>query len=218
MTTILAIATATEQVGVALSSPGGEGAISLRAGRRHGENLAPAIRSLLELARVTPADVELIAVDRGPGLFTGLRVGIATAKAMAAALGRPMVAASSLDILARPLQGLGRPVASIVDARRGECFWALYDGSGERVGEPAVAAPEVLAKVLADLDEPPLLVGDGARRYRDGLGLDVAAEPFDHPLAEVLAAMAPGLAPQAPEAVSALYLRGADVRIGWETR
>lgn len=218
MTTVLAIATATEQVGVALSSPAGDGAISLRAGRRHGENLAPAIRSLLELARITPADVEVVAVDRGPGLFTGLRVGIATAKALAAALGTPMVTSSSLDILARPLQGLGRPVASVVDARRGECFWALYDRSGERLTEPAVAAPDILAKALADLDEPPLLVGDGARRYRDVLGLDVATEHFDHPSAQVLAAMASGLSPQAPEAVSAMYLRGADVRIGWETR
>jgi tRNA threonylcarbamoyladenosine biosynthesis protein TsaB len=218
VTTVLAIATATEQVSVALSSPAGDGTISLRAGRRHGESLAPAIRSLLELVRLTPADIELVAVDRGPGLFTGLRVGIATAKALAAALGRPMVASSSLDILARPLRGLGRPVASVVDARRGECFWALYDGAGDRVSEPAVAAPELLAKSLADLDEPPLLVGDGARRYRDDLALDVAPEHFDQPSAAVLAAMATELARQAPEGVSAMYLRGADVRIGWETR
>jgi tRNA threonylcarbamoyladenosine biosynthesis protein TsaB len=218
VTTVLAIATATEQVSVALSSPAGEGAVSLRAGRRHGESLAPAIRSLLELARLTPQDIGLVAVDRGPGLFTGLRVGIATAKALAAALGKPVVASSSLDILARPLRGLGRPVASVVDARRGECFWALYDRAGDRVSEPAVAAPDLLAKALADLDEPPLLVGDGARRYRDALGRDVAPELFDHPSAPVLAAMAAELIHQAPEAVSAMYLRGADVRIGWETR
>lgn len=220
MTAVLAVATATTQVSVAIESPSGSGCISLSAGRKHGETLAPAIQVLTGLVGCPLSAVELVAVDAGPGLFTGLRVGLATAKALAAALGVPLAAGSSLDLLAQPHRHSGRPIVSVVDARRGEVFWAAYSPGAAglvRTSEPSVAGPEKLALALSEYRDA-VVVGDGARRYRDVLGVASVPEMYDHPSAAVLAAMAPSLPASAPEQVHAEYLRGADVRIGWETR
>ena len=222
MSYTLAMATATPQVSVALAGPDGpSAAVALRAGRRHGETLAPAIRSLMELAGVTMADVERVAVDHGPGLFTGLRVGVATAKALGSALSVPVVACSSLDLLAHPHRHLRRPVASVVDARRGEVFWALYEpveGGMAAVTDAAVGAPDLVAARLSDIDDL-LVTGDGARRWLAGAAVfDVAPPEHDHPSAAVLAELAPTRPALAAEKVTALYLRGVDVRIGWEER
>lgn len=220
----LAIATATGQVGVAVSGPGGlAGAVTLRAGRRHGETLAPAIRQLTGLAGVELRSVERVAVDVGPGLFTGLRVGVATAKALGSALDIPVVPVSSLDILAHPHRGAGRPVAAVVDARRGEVFWALYepvDGRMVAVTDAATVAPDALAERLSGLPADLLLTGDGARRYfAAGPGrFHVAPEEFDHPSASVLLALSAERTALPAEKVTPTYLRGADVRIGWEQR
>ncbi|HWE55155.1 MAG TPA: tRNA (adenosine(37)-N6)-threonylcarbamoyltransferase complex dimerization subunit type 1 TsaB [Acidimicrobiales bacterium] len=218
MTVTLAIVTSTPQVAVALANEDGLMAtFALRAGRRHGETLAPAIRSITGLAGIELRDVERIAVDTGPGLFTGLRVGVSTAKALGSALDRPIVGVSSLDILAHPLRLLGRPVASVVDARRGEVFWALYEPVADAmvaVREPTVAAPDELAGLGPDV----LLTGDGARRYADMWSSPVAPPEFDHPSASVLAGLSFDRPAWSPEKVTPTYLRGADVRIGWEQR
>jgi tRNA threonylcarbamoyladenosine biosynthesis protein TsaB len=216
----LAIATATPQVSVAIGAPDGViGAIHLKQGRRHGETLAPAIQSLTGLAGVALTDVRQIAVDAGPGLFTGLRVGVATAKALGAALDVPVVPCSSLDILAHPHRRAGRPVASVVDARRGEVFWALYQPTADgmvAVTEPAVATPDAVAGALGE-HAGVLITGDGARRYLIGRSLEVLPDDFDHPSAVVLLELA-GTRPALPaEKVTPTYLRDADVRIGWET-
>ena len=229
MTCTLAIATATAEVSVALAGPDGPTAgLSLRAGRRHGETLAPAIQALMALAQVTMADVGRVAVDHGPGLFTGLRVGVATAKALGAALEVPVVACSSLDLLAHPHRHLRRPVASVVDARRGQVFWALYEpveGGMVAVTDAAVDEPDVVAERLTNIDGL-LLTGDGARRWfvasapsaTPSAGFDVAPPEYDHPSATVLAELAPTRPALPAEKVTPLYLRGADVRIGWEER
>ena len=226
MTWTLAIATATPRVGVALRGPDGPVAsLTLHAGRRHGETLAPALEALTSLAGVGLDRVERIGVDIGPGLFTGLRVGVATAKALASALGVPVVGVTSLDSLAHRLRHAGRPVASVVDARRGEVFWALYEPAGASmapVTEPEVIAPSVLGEKLAAIAGPVLCCGDGARRWLAGAGSaggpEVAGEEFDHPSPEALAELAAGRDPVAPALITPMYLRGADVRIGWEQR
>ena len=219
--TALAIATATSQVSVAISGPDGVlGSIALRVGRRHGETLAPAIQDLARLAGVDLSRLELVAVDIGPGLFTGLRVGVATAKALASALAIPVVPVSSLDILAHPHRRAGRPVASVVDARRGEVFWSLYqpvDGAMAAVREPAVVAPVLLETELRRLAPDLLVTGDGARRYL-AEEFDVAPEEFDHPSAAILVELAANRPALSPEKVTPQYMRGADVRIGWEQR
>ncbi len=231
----LAIDTATSQVGVALAGPGGPVAsLHLRQGRRHGEALAPAIEILSRLTGVALAEVGSIAVDLGPGLFTGLRVGIATAKALADALGVPVVGCSSLDVLAHRHASSRRSVAAVVDARRGEVFWALYapaEGGMAPLTEPAVSTPEDLAASLvaalsSGLDAPArggiLATGDGARRYAAVLGAVAGVEidhpDGDHPSATVLADLAAGRPSVDAARITPIYLRSADVRIGWQQR
>lgn len=221
MSHTLAIATATPQVSVALQGPHGlSGSVVVRAGRRHGETLAPAIESLLSLVGITLADVERVAVDTGPGLFTGLRVGVSTAKALGSALNVPLVPCSSLDLLAHPHRHLGRPVASVVDARRGEVFWALYEpvgGGMAAVTDPAVGPPEAVTEALTKVDGV-FLTGDGARRYWALGDFAVAPPEYDHPTAAALAELAMSRPALPAEKVTPTYLRGADVRIGWEER
>ncbi|MGH9116139.1 MAG: tRNA (adenosine(37)-N6)-threonylcarbamoyltransferase complex dimerization subunit type 1 TsaB [Acidimicrobiales bacterium] len=224
MSTILAITTSTPQVGVALGgSDGAMASLHVHQGRRHGELVAPAIESLTRLAGIGLDRVEAVAVDVGPGLFTGLRVGVATAKALASALGVAIVACSSLEVLAAPHANSGRPVAAVVDARRGEVFWALYR-AGMVVTEPAVASPADLAGALAAVaaveGAAVLATGDGASRYRDelGAGVEVAGAGWDHPNAAVLAGMAARRPPTPLGQLAPMYLRGADVRVGWAVR
>ncbi len=231
MTITLGIATATPQVGVALGGQDGLlASVHLRQGRRHGELLASAIESLTRLAGIDLSQVDQIAVDTGPGLFTGLRVGVATAKALASALDLPVVACSSLDILAHAHRHSGRKVASVVDARRGEVFWALYRPGGAEeafmaaITEPDVTDPAELAPLLAAeaVDGPVLVCGDGARRYASVLaarpGIAIAGSEHDHPSAEVLVDLAGSRPALAAEKVVPTYIRGPDVRIGWEQR
>jgi tRNA threonylcarbamoyladenosine biosynthesis protein TsaB len=228
MSLTLAIDTATPQVSVALGGPDGvAGELNLRPGRRHGEVLAPAIESLLRLTGARLDQVERIGVDTGPGLFTGLRVGVATAKALGSALDVPVVPCISLDLLAHPHRGAGVLVASVVDARRGEVFWALYQpalgGSAVvQATEPSVSDPDEVAASLPYAADQTLVVGDGARRYAAQLarvrGLRLAGPEFDHPRASVLLALAATRPAMAADKVTPTYLRGADVRIGWVQR
>jgi len=235
---LLAVETATPQVGVALWGPDGLlSSTRLAGGRRHGEALAPAIAAALASAGAAARDLTGLAVDVGPGLFTGLRVGLATVKALGDALDLPVVGLPSLQVLAEPHRRQPHLVAAVVDARRGEVFRALYrpgpDGFDE-VAAPDVLAPAALAAELGERREPVLAVGDGARRYAGEL-LGGAGAPVEvgspvevggpleaHPDPAVLAGMAvPVLAAGGGQEAATLrpcYLRPADVRIGWEQR
>ncbi len=227
MTVTLSISTSTSQVSVALSNSDGLlASFTANAGRRHGETLAPAIKAACDISGVGIATLDKVAVDAGPGLFTGLRVGVATAKALGQALDIPVAAASSLELLAFACRHDTRPVAAIVDARRGEVFWEIYQpapGGVRSAGPPAVATPQALVEALGSSSGPLLAVGDGARRYAGAISalaglVEIAPEPFDHPNAAVLAQLAERLETVSPGALSPRYLRAPDVRIGWETR
>ncbi|MGV1048784.1 MAG: tRNA (adenosine(37)-N6)-threonylcarbamoyltransferase complex dimerization subunit type 1 TsaB [Solirubrobacterales bacterium] len=119
--------------------------------------------------------VDLVAVGLGPGSFTGLRIGIATARGIAAATGLPARGVCTLDALAR---GIGaQPGAegerlAVLDGFRGEVFAALYSAEGERLWEPLVCRPEQLAARLAALETPPSVAGSGAVRFRHELAQD----------------------------------------------
>ena len=124
---ILGIETATDRVGAALVDHVGVLAEThLLGGRRHAEALGPTIEFLMAQADRRPQDLAAIAVDVGPGLFTGLRVGLAHGKAMAHALAIPMLGVPSLDLVAFPLRYGDKRVVSVIDARRGEVYWATY--------------------------------------------------------------------------------------------
>lgn len=155
--------TATPHVTVAL---GVDGAVvaSARSQQpmRHGEMLAPLIAEVITAADLRPSQVTDIAVGVGPGPFTGLRVGLATAQTMAFALGARLHGVCSLDILAAEHSAEQAQDGFIVasDARRKEVYWASYDASGRRLGPPAVSRPAEVATQLP-------VVGEGAVLYPD---------------------------------------------------
>jgi tRNA threonylcarbamoyladenosine biosynthesis protein TsaB len=227
---ILGIDTATPQVGCALG--GHEGSLASfhsARGRRHAETLVPAIEFVCQQARIGLDEVSAVAVDIGPGLFTGLRVGLATAKALASALRVPMVGLASLDLLVYPERRTDRLMAAMVDARRGEVFWALYrhvPGGVQRLTPYAVSPPADVASELMARGEDCLAIGDGALRYADLLDevthVEVGSVGNAFPSAAVLVELAHPLALREQFVqvgdVHPLYLRKADVRINWETR
>ena len=115
--------------------------------------------------------VDLIAVGTGPGSFTGLRIGIATARGLAAATGLPVAGVCTLDALAAGIAGEGAEGErlAVLDGFRGEVFAALYSAQGERIWEPLVCRPEELSARLAQLPAPPSVAGPGAVRFRHEL-------------------------------------------------
>ncbi len=171
---ILGIESATSQVGCAIG--GHEGVLASAhssRGRRHAENLVPQIDFVRELARVDLDEVSVVAVDIGPGLYTGLRVGVATAMSIAFGLGVPMIGVSSLDLLAYPVRHCSKLIVPVIDARRGEIFHANYrqvPGGVQRISEATVGTPEDLAADLLAHGNEALLVGDGAVRYAEVFG------------------------------------------------
>lgn len=227
---ILGIDTATPQVSVAVG--GHEGVLastqSARA-RQHAELLTPAIEFTRRQARIELAELGVIAVDLGPGLFTGLRVGVSAAKAMAHALRLPMIGVPSLDLLAFPVRFTPRLIAAVIDARRGELFYAFYrqvPGGIQRLSDHAVGTPDDLASEIIASGDDCLLVGDGALRYReafDGLTkVELVDEGLAHPSASSLVQLAHARALREdwvqPWDLAPLYLRKPDAEINWTTR
>ena len=169
---ILGFDTATPATAVAVLPEAGE-PVELRhdpaAGERpgHARQLLPLAVQALQTLGATFADVRRIGVGVGPGTFTGLRIGVATARALAQSSGAELAAISTLDALALAA-GSDRPVLAVIDARRGEAFVASYLGR-ERVTGPVAIAPEQLAGLADPARGPWLAVGDGAVRFRDRL-------------------------------------------------
>jgi tRNA threonylcarbamoyl adenosine modification protein YeaZ len=163
-------------------------------GTKHAELLTPAIAGVLADAGLAMADVEAVVTGLGPGPFTGLRVGVVTAAALADARGLPVVGVCSLDAV-----GSGARTV-VTDARRKEVYWAAYDADGARTDGPGVVRPE-------DLDRPGPFVGDP--RFADRLGAPV--EPADVTTAGLLRAAAPQLSdPSTAAPLRPLYLRRPD--------
>ena len=149
----------------------------------HAARLLGAAEEALAAAGIGWEDVDRLAVGIGPGSFTGLRIGIATARALAQARGLPAVGVSTLEALARGAEGAPLILAAI-DARRGEVFAAAWQGGQTplRVVEalrPAALAPEALAERVRAMPVAPLAVGDGAVRFRDSLEAAGALVPPD---------------------------------------
>ncbi|MCO7238342.1 tRNA (adenosine(37)-N6)-threonylcarbamoyltransferase complex dimerization subunit type 1 TsaB [Aeromicrobium sp. CnD17-E] len=173
----------------------------------HGELLAPAVRDALADAGRSAADLTDVAVGVGPGPFTGLRVGIVTARTLAATLGLTSHGVCSLDALALDA-GLGREHLVAIDARRKEVYWARYvpdaDGVARRVDGPHVDKPAELARLHPDLP----VVGRGATLYADVL------DAADGPLDPSAAALAEGVVRGHVEVLGLepLYLRRPDAQ------
>lgn len=231
---VLGIETATERVGVAIGDHEGVRAqFEVTRGRRHAETVTPAIENVCREADVDLGEVSAIAVDVGPGLFTGLRVGLATAKSLAQALDVPMVGITSLEVLAHPLRYVGgseeRTIVAVVDGRKGQvfsCFFRAGDGDIRRVSEPVAGSIEELVANIEDRAQDVLCVGDGARRYRENLVecrfARMTDDSLDHPSVSALVHLA-GAKVRRDEVVDhlsigAMYLRRPDAEINWQTR
>jgi tRNA threonylcarbamoyladenosine biosynthesis protein TsaB len=169
---ILGLDTATPATVVAVLPDDGE-PVELRhepgSGERpgHATQLLPLARRALDAVGATFADVRRIGVGVGPGTFTGLRIGVATARALAQATGAELAPVSTLAALAHAADD-ERAVLAVLDARRGEAFAAAYHG-GEQLTAPVAVAPEELADLADPALAPWLAVGDGAVRFRDRL-------------------------------------------------
>lgn len=215
---ILAIESATSCVGCALGTSEGILASTYSArGRRHAESLAPQIEFVVGQAGAAITDIDLVAVDVGPGLYTGLRVGIATARAMAHTLGVPMVAVGSLEAIAHANRSGGDMLVAI-DARRQEVFHAAFTvDDGTIAGtEPAVGPVKSIATRPGGR-----VVGDGALVYADAfaqLGVRVDLDATHLPLPDAVLALAAGRLDRqvAPKEIEPVYLRRPDAVAKWE--
>jgi tRNA threonylcarbamoyladenosine biosynthesis protein TsaB len=189
---ILGLDTATPATVVAVLPEAGE-PVELRhepgPGERpgHAAQLLPLARRALEAVGATFADVRRIGVGVGPGTFTGLRIGVATARALAQATGAEVAGISTLEALAVEA-GDDRAVLAVLDARRGEAYAAAFR-DGERLLAPVAVAPDGLAALADPRHAPWLAVGDGAVRFRDRL--EPAAEvPADASALHAVSALA----------------------------
>ena len=227
---ILGIETATLQVGCALAGHEGvRASFHVAHGRRHVETLVPAIDFLCRQAQVDLDEIGAVAVDIGPGLFTGLRVGVAAAKAVAQSLRVPAVGVSSLDLLAFPVRHSSRLIVCAIDARRSEVYYAFYrqvPGGAQRLSPYRVGSPEGLVSELVARGEECLVVGDGALRYpeilSEGPRSEFGGPATTHPSATALVELAHPLALREefvqPWELEPLYLRKSDAEINWDRR
>lgn len=228
---VLGIDTSTSHTSVALGTELGVIAEAGFTSPRKQDHVVPAIEQLLEWAGLTLSSIGGIAVGLGPGLYTGLRVGVQVGKSLAQALYLPIVGFSSLDVLAFGVQTTRRVIGAVLDARRGEVFFAFYrsvPGGVMRIGDYRVDRPDALAAELEALGDEVLLVGNGAILYRRELvepGVARAAFASAAQATPAASALVDLAAPRfiredtdRPADVVPLYLRKTDAEIAWDQR
>lgn len=227
---ILGIETSTEQTAVALGTESGIVATtSLSMGRPGDAVVMPAIEHLLRWSHTSLPSLGGIAVGLGPGLFTGMRVGIATAKTLAQALQIPVVGVASLDLVAFSVGSARSLICAALDAKRGELFYAFYlpvPGGIARQTEFAVGPPAHLTAELEARREDILMVGNGALTYRRELeeaGNHVGFASASHAFPPATALVELAIARLAREDFDRLYdlkpfyVRKSDAQIAWDS-
>lgn len=226
---VLGIETSTPQASVAIGSEQGVIASAMVSrGASYNEFLLPAIRFCLDQAGLDYRNLGGVAVSLGPGLFTGMRVGVATAKALAQALSVPICGMPSLDLVAYEVRYSPRTICVALDARRGEVFTAFYrssPGGIQRMSPYGIEKPEQLAIGLGSRIEEVLLVGNGALLYKEefeDLGSVVELGTMSHafPNAKALVELTvPRMFREDFDSLydlKPLYLRHSAKRIQWE--
>ena len=202
---VLGFDTATPAVSVALHD--GKrviaGASALDA-RRHSELLAPMIAKVMADVGASRGDLTAVAVGVGPGPYTGLRVGLMTARVLGSVLGLPVSGVCSLDVIAACVPP-GRAFLVATDARRKEVYWARYDAAGRRIAGPAVGQASSIpgAAELA-------VAGAGGQLYPEAFGEVIGPAYPDAGTLCAIVARSPGLPPLLP--AEPLYLRRPDAR------
>lgn len=233
---ILGIDTATRRVGVVLANEHGMlgrvelGGTADTSPPRHAETLAPAIQWCCERSDVELSQVSAVAVGIGPGMFTGLRVGVTTAKVLAQTLRVPVIPVPSLDLLAYPLRYARRLVVATIDARRHELYWAMYrqvPGGVQRVSEYELGTPDDLVAELQARGEDALVCGDGSLRFADafaplGRRVELAGPAHASPSLSALAELALARYEREDFSVAAdvlpMYLRRSDAELAWDRK
>lgn len=236
----LAVTSSTGVMGIAIGevderSARTLGSVEITTDRQHAEELSPRLLALLDETGLTLADVDRLVIDVGPGRFTGLRVGLASVRALGFALDRPVIGLTSLAVLAAGAastdsadgpdpDGIGAggagdganvgPVTAVIDARRAEVFQQTFE-AGMPVAAATVGDPEVLARSARGL-----VVGDGVDRYAEHYeaveGLTVVEGR--NPNAAVMLRLSQGVVGKPGTEVEPLYLRDPDANPNIKTR
>jgi tRNA threonylcarbamoyladenosine biosynthesis protein TsaB len=220
---LLVVDTATPCCSVAVAEAGDLRAAAVDAsGMTHSRHLMRLVDQVLASAGWQASQLDGFGVTRGPGSFTGIRIGMSAVMGLAQAVGCPVVGISALEVLAWPLLQCGDPVCALIDARRGEVYCGAYRLVGadvEKLIPDHVAAPGV---AIGQVPDPCIFVGSGARLYRDeivtakGDGARIAQRFFQYPDAATLAWLtAERLATRGQPAIALrpLYLRKSDAQI-----
>lgn len=225
---VLAVETSTPQTTVSIGTEQGViGSVLLSWSRGHSEIVVPAIHRLLDWTELRLDQVGGVAVGQGPGLFTGLRIGVSTVRGLAQVLRVPVVGIGSLDVLAFSVRHARWRIGAVTDGKRGEVFYAFYrpvPAGVTRETDVMVGPPERLAAELEASGEEHLLVGGGALLYRRvlrdvGTPIEFASFARAFPHAEALLELAlPRFHREEtsrPEDVVPLYVRKSDAKIDW---
>jgi tRNA threonylcarbamoyladenosine biosynthesis protein TsaB len=228
---VLGIETSTAQTTVAIGNERGIiSATLISKGQAHQEVVVPNIEHLLRWSDTPVKSIGGVAVGLGPGLFTGMRVGLATAKTLAQVLSIPIVGLASLDLVAFSVRYCRRLICATIDAKRGEVFYAFYrpvPGGVTRFSEFEVGPP---ARLLADLEaaaQDILLVGNGSVVYRReleeaGNHVEFASAAYAFPAATALVELAiPRFEREESDRLFDLtpyYVRKSDAEIAWDQR
>lgn len=224
---MLALETATLTGSIAIVEDSvliGEVRISVRID--HSERLMNSIKWLLSSSGISPHEIDAFAVSIGPGSFTGLRIGLSTAKGLAYATGKPLVPVLTLDAFARSFSRCSLPVCPMLDARKNEIYTALYiweAGLCRKVISETAVNP---ADFLREISQPTLFTGDGAMLYRDLIRSTLkqnaifASSSRMSPSAATVAEIALEELPEGgvadPAALRPLYIRKSEAEIRWK--
>ena len=224
---ILAIETATiaGSVAVADDSIGLIGEVRVDIRIAHAERLMPSIEWLLNSSRISIKDIDAFAISIGPGSFTGLRIGLSTAKGFSFAAKKPLVPVPTLDAFARTMPYCSHMLCPMLDARRNEVYAALYkwenDGYVKIISETAINPEELLKRIKG----PVVFMGEGVRTYRELisgiLGEDAIIAPSSKmsPSASTVAELAIEQIKQGvttdPVTLSPCYIRKSEAEINW---
>lgn len=222
---ILAIDTATLVSSVAIATPETLVAeLTIQTRKTHSERLMPHIASLLKMAEITQTSLKAVAVSIGPGSFTGLRIGLATAKALTYALNIPLIGVPTLAALAFSCPVPGVILAPMLDAQKGNVYLGLYEWREDAVYE--VQPPQVMAFAaaqaeLGELDKPALMLGEAAVMHKADIVHPVPPHVI-MPRAGSVAVMAQVMYDQGIRhdvaTLEPLYIRRSEAEVLWERR
>ena len=190
--------------------------ITTKVNKGHSSGLIHIIEHALSIPSWKLNSIGLIVVGRGPGSFTGIRIGIATAKGIAMAVGVPIAGVCTLDALAYAASPSHTPIVPVMDAKKGEVFCALYSQKGEPLSPYYNIKPDAITKICRD---DALFIGDGLEKYGDILARSMGSrfskgpKCLWYPKASVMGLMGMKTHDNSPRDVQPIYVRPSDATL-----